>query len=94
MEHVDELVDLLAQLAKLLSNAREPKWHKYVVDCRSRLVRGDYSGADKFLRAFGGMGSLTDVQAGSEAEHARLGEVRSRAYELACLSRRSYGAGR
>jgi hypothetical protein len=89
MDQVADLEKNLAALARLLATAGEKKWHRYVADCRSRVVSGNYSGVEKLLRAYGGMGSLNDVQAASDSDHVALQAVLSRSYELADSIRRS-----
>ena len=93
MEQVADLTHNLAKLAGLLATAGEDKWYKYVADCRSRVMSGDYSGVEKLLRACGGMGSLNDVQAASESDHAALQAVLSQSYDIADSIRRSRDRG-
>ena len=93
MEPVANLTEELSLLARLLSGAGEVRWHKYVADCRARISAGNYSGVEKLLRAYGGMGSLNDVQGASDADHVLLQGALSRSYELATSIRRSRARG-
>jgi hypothetical protein len=88
MEHMAILSQELATASRLLSAAGDKHWHKYVADCRARVAAGNYSGVEKLLRAYGGMGSLNDVQGASDSDHALLQGALSRSYELAISIRR------
>jgi hypothetical protein len=50
MDPVANLVQELSLVARLLSEAGEDQWHKYVADCRARISAGDYAGVEKLLR--------------------------------------------
>ena len=89
MDHVADLEENLAVLAGLLAAAGEDKWHKYISDCQLRVASEDYSGVEKLLRAYGGMGSLNDVQGASDSDHTARQTVLSRSYELADAIRRT-----
>ena len=93
MKQIAGLTKELSTLANLLSAAGEMKWHKYITDCRSQIAVSNYSGVEKLLRAYGGMGSLNDIQGASDSDHARLQAVLSRSYELAISIRRSRERG-
>jgi len=93
MDPVADLKQELSLLARLLSEVGEVRWHKYVEDCRARISAGNYSGVEKLLRAYGGMGSLNDVQGTSDSDHALLQRTLSRSYELATSIRRSRERG-
>ncbi|WP_425603938.1 DUF6966 domain-containing protein [Luteimonas kalidii] len=89
MDHVTDLEENLAAMAGLLAAAGEDKWRKYIADCQLRVASGDYSGVEKLLLAYGGMGSLNDVQGASDSDHIALHTVLSRSYDLAVAIRRA-----
>ena len=90
----------LADIVALLRSENEQHWSQYIADCRNRLVASDYSGIEKLLSSYGGMGSFNDLVLGySEAAggwrpearelNDKLNLLRSRAYELAQDIRRN-----
>ena len=99
-----QLAATLAEIVGLLRSEDERHWSQYINDCRSRLVASDYSGVDKLLSSYGGMGSFNDLVLGySEAAggwmpqakelNAKLDLLRSKAYDLAQDIRRNSAVG-
>jgi len=88
------LAAVLRELHALLRDHGEKQWMEWVQTDLRYLEKGDGYGAEHFLRAFGGMGSLSDLIICPENGHSiaatqvdlvnsRLQSLRSRAYELA-----------
>lgn len=91
-----ELVEILSLLATFLEEQDEKLWQNWVLDTRKRLLSSDYSGIEKLLSAYGGMGSFNDLVVGYYLKdgvfHQREGYVstnetlsglRTRAWDLA-----------
>ena len=89
MNQQTDLTEELDELVKLLATAGELRWRKFIADCRSKIASGNYSGVERLLGAYGGMGSLNDVCGSSDTNHAALQEALGRVYDLATTIRRS-----
>ncbi len=59
-----ELIDVLTELEKILFEQKEDQWHKWILGSKKRLLASDYSGIEKLLSAYGGMGSFNDLVVG------------------------------
>jgi hypothetical protein len=68
------MADLVAQLRAL----GDAHWARWVDEERQRIEIGDAYGVEHFLAAFGGMGSLNDVNVDGPTR-----ETTSRCYNLA-----------
>ena len=97
------LVALLDQLVELLRGHGEEFWASWLEADAGRIRNRDFYGVRHFLRAFGGMGSLSDVyfhpangnaRTEDEAAHlnARFGALRGEAHEIATRLAREYDA--
>ena len=83
-----KLVRLLDDLAALLRSHGEVHWGKWMAEAGQRLSRSDFSGIQKLLAAYGGLGSFNDLVLQREGKmpakaNDRLKEMRSQAYSLA-----------
>ena len=75
----------------LLEAHDQSHWARRMWDARELLRISDFRGINHVLSAFGGMGGLGDIMlTGREniEDNKRLGELSSRAYELADAIRR------
>ena len=99
-----ELVDVLEELIMLLNSDNESHWAKWMDQARTRIVASDYSGIEKLLQAYGGMGSFNDLMLGDYEEdgilqqrkgheelNVKLGALRTKAWELADEIKRQQG---
>ncbi|HEV7927417.1 MAG TPA: hypothetical protein VGR14_18845 [Verrucomicrobiae bacterium] len=88
------LLEYLDEMATILESHGEQHWSQWIRGDAARLRRGDMSGVQHFLSAFGGMGSLNDrflcpensdqiTKADVASVNARLSETRSEAWSLA-----------
>src|SRR5258708_5115022 len=77
-ERVATLLSEMTALAHRLPNEAQPSWSEWVEADRLRIAAGDGNGLDHFLSAFGGMGSLNDVEM-----NAQTRELCSRCWTLA-----------
>jgi hypothetical protein len=68
------MADLVAQLRSI----KDAHWAEWVEQERRRIEIGDAHGIEHFIAAFGGMGSLNDVNV-----DGRTRETISRCYNLA-----------
>lgn len=93
------LLDVLDQLATLLTSHAEPRWGAFVARSADLIRAGDAEGVARLLEGFGGMGSLADLvfdpangNARSTAEandlNQQLTTLRSEAWRLATDLRR------
>jgi len=91
-----ELVKVLDELIALLTSDNEQHWSVWMQQARSWIMASDYSGIEKVLQAYGGMGSFNDLLLGySENDgilqqkkglrelNDSLEKLRSKAYTLA-----------
>jgi hypothetical protein len=94
--NTSRLVEVLSDIVALLWSDAEQHWCGYIDDCRKRLLSSDYSGVEKLLGSYGGMGSFNDLVIGqselngkfawkpqAQQNNDRLSELRTKAYELA-----------
>ena len=88
-----ELLLVLEELISVLQNAGEQHWCRWIVTCRNRLERSDYSGIHKLLAAYGGMGSFSDLVLTSSSSEEQLRGLRRRAWVLAEAIRMEYERG-
>jgi hypothetical protein len=56
-----QLEEAITQLAELLRSHSEAGWADQLVRDVELIERGDFYGVERFLRKFGGMGSLNDI---------------------------------
>lgn len=57
---MNKLATLLRETADLLDQNGDRRWAKWLREDSASLAAGNIRGAEHFLSAFGGMGSLTD----------------------------------
>jgi hypothetical protein len=77
-ERVATLLSEMTALADRLRNEAQTSWSEWVEGDRVRIAAGDNRGLDDFLSAFGGIGSLNDVEM-----NAQTRELCSRCWTLA-----------
>jgi hypothetical protein len=77
-ERVATLLSEMTALVDRLRNEAQPSWSEWVEADRLRIAAGDGRGLDHFLSAFGGMGSLNDVEMDAQTR-----ELCSRCWTLA-----------
>ena len=85
---VSELISVLTSLVPFLREFGEQRWVVWIEKSNRRLRDGDLYGAEYLLRAYGGMGSLTDVVV-PQAQSAIFATLRNRAWELARFIQRN-----
>ena len=59
---VSRLLEVLQLLAELLADHSQHLWAEWVQEASVEIRRGERQGFQHLLRAYGGMGSLNDVQ--------------------------------
>lgn len=98
-----ELIAILEELEDVLQAQEDVLWKGWVTNSRSRLMASDYSGIEKLLSAYGGMGSFNDLVVGYYQKdgitHQRKGygeanqvlsKLRNKAWKLATEIKREY----
>ena len=77
------LLSILDELVALLRSSDEMPWSAWLEKDRRLIANGDFYGADHLLRAFGGMGSFSDVALGEPIRDAKLEIPRGALYDCA-----------
>lgn len=93
---MEELVVTLTQLVALLASDGEQHWRAWILGAILSLEDADYSGVERLLLAYGGMGSFNDYVAaqhfegglfawkpGAAALNDKIDALRSKAWQLA-----------
>lgn len=101
-QRTEDLIDVLAQLIKVLESGGEMHWSRWMRKARALLIGSDYSGITCLLSAYGGMGSFNDLVLGQNLNEGiyswkpgdvdmndNLQKLRNRAAELALETQRS-----
>lgn len=99
-----KLAATLVDIVILLRSENEEHWARYLSDCHALLLGSDYSGVEKLLSSYGGMGSFNDLVLGYSKTAAgltpgarklndKLDLLRRKAYELAKDIQRSAQIG-
>lgn len=73
------LVQSLTQAIAHLNSRNETHWRDWLQYSHDLIVRSDYAGIEKLLRAYGGMGSFNDFASGDDT----LGALSTQLYTLA-----------
>ena len=74
---VEALVAAATAAAELLRSHGEDRWARWLDLDAQRIASGDFYGVEHLLRAFGGMGSLSDVTLADGRDNARLASLRA-----------------
>ena len=83
-----ELVAVLEELIHLLNTDGNNHWANWMTKARALIVNSDFSGIEKVLAAYGGMGSFNDVYLTKiTRENCQFSEHQSKAWELATAIR-------
>lgn len=83
-----QLIKILHLQVDLLQGHGERHWSAELAKCLTMIQSSDYSGVERLLAMYGGMGSLNDLVLGDADIDNKLYELRSEAYELAMHIRR------
>jgi hypothetical protein len=67
-----ELVSVLEELISLLDGAGEQGWSIWMQQARRWILQENFSGIDKVIQAYGGMGSLNDLVLGGKNVDGRI----------------------
>ncbi len=80
----EELIEVLSRLTEILNRDKNYHWAQWMNSAKSRLVNSGYSGIEKFLSAYGGMGSFNDVYIKEiSRENEKFSELSTKAWNLA-----------
>lgn len=85
---VEELLNEMRDLERFLAQHGETFWSKNINQAAEEVEKSDAHGLERFLRMFGGMGSLNDVVLHRDGqplrvENDQLDLMRSRAWTMA-----------
>ena len=90
-----QLTVVLEKLILILNEDKEHHWASWMSQAKSRITSSDYSGIEKVLGAYGGMGSFTDVRLEKiSRSNEHFSELRSEAWRLATEIKREHEANR
>ena len=67
-----ELVSVLEELIGLLDGAGQQGWSAWMRQAKRWILQEDFSGVEKVIQAYGGMGSLNDLVLGGEGVDGRI----------------------
>lgn len=103
----NQLIDVLEQIIAVLDADDEQYWRKWIASSRFLLLNSDYSGIEKLLSAYGGMGSFNDLvlgqsmlegqfcwKVGTQNANDKLTVLRAKAYEFAVYIKRNHEIGK
>ena len=79
-----ELVEVLGRLVQMLEEDDQENWSGWMSQARKWILESDYSGIEKVLGAYGGMGSFNDAYLSKVTrQNENFSKLRTRAWELA-----------
>ena len=79
-----ELVETLDKLIDILNRDGQSHWSKWMRQAKSRIEASDFSGVEKVLQAYGGMGSFNDTYLTKiDRENENFSSLQSKAWDLA-----------
>ena len=103
---IEELIKTLSELAEVLDSDGASRWSSWIRTAAQRLDKGDSSGVDYLLGAYGCVGSINDLilgqtthngtfawKLGHVALNERFESLRNKTWQLAQHIRRSQHAG-
>ena len=80
----EKLIKVLDQLVEILNIDNDLHWKNWFKQANERLMTSDFSGIEKVLSAYGGMGSFNDFYLGDEASSKKkFNKLRAEAWRLA-----------
>ncbi len=86
-----ELLHILQLIISILEADKEIHWSAWMKQVESRIEAADYSGVEKLLLAYGGMGSFNDFCLKKiTKENSNFSELQNKAWELATEIKHSY----
>lgn len=79
-----ELIEVLEELIDMLDADGQENWSEWMTQSRKWIIASDFSGVEKVLGAYGGMGSFNDAYLSKITRSNEIfSELRSRAWKLA-----------
>lgn len=73
-----ELVQVLDELIEVLKEDNQEDWVSWMSQSRSWILASDFSGVEKVLQAYGGMGSFNDLVLGFRYVENQLKQKKDR----------------
>ena len=74
----EELTEVLEELIAVLDEDNEEQWSAWMSQARKWILASDFSGVEKVLQAYGGMGSLNDLVLGYHYVDGQLQQKKGR----------------
>ena len=87
----DQLIESLDKLIEILEEDGDKHWSHWLRESKRLIQAEDFRGVEKFLGAFGGMGSFNDFQLSTIGRsNESFSKLQSSSYTLAEEIKRSY----
>jgi len=78
-----QLAIVLSRQVEILAANGERNWKNELAKCLSMIQSSDFTGIERLLGMYGGMGSLNDLVLGRTEADEEFNKLRSQAYDLA-----------
>ena len=79
-----ELVEVLGKLIQILDEDGQENWSDWMSQARKWILESDFSGVEKVLGAYGGMGSFNDTYLSKiTRQNENFSKLQTLAWELA-----------
>lgn len=86
-----ELITTLESLILILEEDNKDHWVDWLQTARKWLVQSDFSGIEKLLSAYGGMGSFNDLYLSKiTRKNENFSDLQSKAWQLATEIKQEY----
>ncbi|MCG7563120.1 hypothetical protein [Pseudoalteromonas sp. McH1-42] len=86
-----ELVAVLDEMISYLKDDGNENWLIWMQEARKRIIQSDFSGVEKVLGAYGGMGSFNDYYLSrTTRKNERFSSLQSKAWSLATEIKHEY----
>ncbi|MGQ8367504.1 DUF6966 domain-containing protein [Glaciecola sp. 1036] len=87
----EKLIEVLDQLIKILDEDGQSHWSKWMRQAKGCIQSSYFSGIEKVLNAYGGMGSFNDVCLKKVTRaNENFSELQGKAWSLATEIKREY----
>lgn len=79
-----KLTNVLSEIIEILDEDGQLHWSKWMAQAKSRIEASDFSGIEKVLGAYGGMGSFNDIcLKRTTRKNENFDQLQSQAWSLA-----------
>ncbi len=88
-----KLIEVVDKLILILNDDDQKHWSNWMSQAKNRLIASDFSGIEKVLSAYGGMGSSNDICLSKvNRTNENFSELQNQAWELATDIKHEYEA--